>query len=188
MGVDLQALRFLLRSRNTTSFESFLMLGRQWCDVSGEDLEKELRPNGFGGADIPSPAVRARETRFIEPVLELLGARNIDFLDFSNYEHATIIHDINLPVPDHLKEKFSCVFDGGTLEHVFDFPRAIKNAMEMVAVGGHFLGIGPANNYTGHGLYQFSPEPYWRIFSEENGYAVEEIAVCESRRDAPLTA
>ena len=185
MGVDLQALRFLLRSRNTTSFESFLMLGRQSCHVSGEDLEKELRPNGFGGADIPSPAVRARETRFIEPVLELLGARNIDSLDFSNYEHATIIHDINLPVPDHLKEKFSCVFDGGTLEHVFDFPRAIKNAMEMVAVGGHFLGIGPANNYTGHGFYQFSPELYWRIFSEENGYAVEEIAVCESRRDAP---
>ena len=61
----------------------------------------------------------------------------------------------------------------------------MKNAMEMVSVGGHFLGVGPGNNFPGHGFFQFSPELYWRIFSEENGFAVEEVTVCETRRNAP---
>lgn len=185
MGVDLQVLRFLLRSRGSVSFENFLMLGRQWCHVSYEDLERELRKSRPILTDIETAAIKARECRFIEPILELLGARKTESLDFSSYEQATIVHDINNPVPDSLKSRFSCVFDGGTLEHVFDFPRAIKNAMEMVAVGGHFLGVGPANNYSGHGFYQFSPELYWHIFSEVNGYAVEEVSVCESRAGAP---
>ena len=60
---------------------------------------------------------------------------------------------MNEAIPDSLKGKFSCVLDGGTLEHVFNFPQAIKNAMEIVAIGGHFLGVVPANNFSGHGFY-----------------------------------
>jgi hypothetical protein len=115
----------------------------------------------------------------------LLGARQIESLDFSNYEQATIVQDMNEAIPDSLKGKFSCVLDGGTPEHVFNFPQAIKNAMEIVAIGGHFLGVVPANNFSGHGFYQFSPDLYWRIFSEPNGYEVEEMTVCEARHDAP---
>lgn len=185
MGVDLQVLRFLLRSKTSVSFESFLMLGRQFCHVSQRDIEKELRHIHLNPADIRAAATKARESRYVEPILELLGARRVDSLDFSNYEQATIVHDINDPVPQNLKNRFSCVFDGGTLEHVFDFPRAMRNAMEMVAVGGHFMGVGPADNYSGHGFYQFSPELYFCIFSEKNGYEVEEVAVAESCRDAP---
>jgi hypothetical protein len=184
MGVDIQALRFLLRSRNTVSFENFLMLGRQWRHVSWGVLERELRRSNLE-LDIQPAIEKTGESRFFEPVLELLGARTVESLDFSDYEQATFAHDINEPIPDDLKDRFTCVYDGGTLEHVFDFPRAIRNAMEMVAVGGHFLGVGPANNYSGHGFYQFSPELYWRIFSETNGYAIEEVSVCEARRTAP---
>jgi SAM-dependent methyltransferase len=162
------------------------MLGRQWCHVSEADLERELRHADPALKDIRAVAKRARETRFMEPVLELLGALTVDSLDFSDYEQATIVHDINERVADALKERFSCVFDGGTLEHVFDFPRAIRNAMEMVAVGGHFLGVGPVNNLPGHGFYQFSPELYFRIFSEQNGFVLEEVSVCEARRNAPF--
>ena len=92
---------------------------------------------------------------------------------------------MNQPIPDTLKGRYSCVLDGGTLEHVFNFPQAIKNAMEMVKVGGHFLGVGPANNFTGHGFYQFSPELYWRILTADNGYAIEEMSVCEARLHSP---
>jgi hypothetical protein len=185
MGVDLQALQFLLRSRKSVSFENFLMLGRQWCHVPRKDLERELMQSKPALGDIESAIAKALESHFIEPVLELLGASKAESLDFSDYEQATIVHDINQPIPDRLKARFSCVFDGGTLEHVFDFPRAMKNAMEMVAVGGHFLGIGPTNNYPGHGFYQFSPELYWRIFCDGNGFELEEVSVSENRRDAP---
>src|SRR5271170_1128849 len=185
MGVDIQVLRFLLRSRKTASYETFLMLGRQNWHVSQDDWENESRRAKVDLTGIKPAGAKAKESRFVEPVLEHLGAREIDSLDFSDYEQATIVHDINEPVPGDLNARFSCVFDGGTLEHVFNFPQAMRNAMEMVSVGGHFLGVGPGNNFPGHGFFQFSPELYWRIFSEANGFEVEEVTVCETRRNAP---
>jgi hypothetical protein len=181
MGVDTQALRFLLRSRAAVSFENFLMLGRQWRHVSLIELERQLRQEQFPPAEVQSALEAARSSKFMEPVLEWLGCGKVESLDFSDYEGATFVHDMNQPIPESLKGRYSCVLDGGTLEHIFNFPQAIKNAMEMVKVGGHFLGFGPANNFTGHGFYQFSPELYWRIFSMDNGYAVEEMIVCETR-------
>jgi hypothetical protein len=78
-------------------------------------------------------------------------------LDNSAYEGAAIVIDLNAPLPDALKNRFTAVIDGGCLEHIFNFPQAIKNSMEMLSIGGHFLGITPANNFCGHGFYQFSP-------------------------------
>src|SRR5438477_418150 len=79
-------------------------------------------------------------------------------------------HDMNEPIPDKFKETYTAVLDGGSLEHVFNFPVAIKNCMEMVKVGGHYLAITPANNFFGHGFYQFSPELYFTVLSKENGF------------------
>ena len=94
MGVDIQVLRFLLLSRSTASFESFLMLGRQWCHVSADDLRKELRQSKSAPADIRSAIAEAQQSRFVEPILKWLGARQIESLDFSNYEQATIVQDM----------------------------------------------------------------------------------------------
>src|SRR5262249_48946011 len=42
-----------------------------------------------------------------------------------------------------------------------------------------------ANNFMGHGFYQFSPELFYRVFSSKNGYAVENMLLCETDRGAP---
>jgi hypothetical protein len=55
---------------------------------------------------------------------------------------------------------------------VYNFPQAIANCLELVRVGGHFAMITPANNYLGHGFYQFSPELIYRALSARNGYRV----------------
>jgi hypothetical protein len=99
-----------------------------------------------------------------------LGAETVESIDYSNYEQASIIHDLNLPIDENLKEKFSTVVDGGTLEHIFNYPVAIKNCMEMVKIGGHLILMTPANNYFGHGFYQFSPELFFSLLSEQNGF------------------
>jgi hypothetical protein len=65
--------------------------------------------------------------------------------------------------------------DGGTLEHVFHYPTALKNAMEMVKVGGRLFLITPTNNYCGHGFFQFSPELFYRTLLPENGFVVERM-------------
>lgn len=94
----------------------------------------------------------------------------IDSCDYSDYERATVIHDLSVPVPDNLKNKYTCVIDGGTLEHVFDYLVGLKNVMDMVAIGGHLILMTPGNNWFGHGFYQFSPELFYTALSEENGF------------------
>ena len=37
-----------------------------------------------------------------------------------------------------------------------------------------------ANNICGHGFYQFSPEFFYRVFSEANGYRVESVCLIET--------
>ena len=51
--------------------------------------------------------------------------------------------------------------------------------MEMIEVGGFYLGITPANNFMGHGFYQFSPELYFRVFSPANGFITESVCIFE---------
>ena len=49
----------------------------------------------------------------------------------------------------------------------------------MVKPGGYFIGHSPANNWFGHGFYQFSPEFFWRAFSTENGFEIMRIVAYE---------
>jgi hypothetical protein len=80
-----------------------------------------------------------------------------------------------MPVPDELKNKYDCVWDGGTLEHVFNYPAAIKNCMDMVKINGHLILETPANNQFGHGLYQFSPELFFSLLDTHNGFTDTKI-------------
>src|SRR5207248_1444799 len=57
--------------------------------------------------------------------------------------------------------------------------QALKNCMEMVAVGGHFTQVNAANNFMGHGFWQFSPEMIFRAFSPANGYEIVVVLLHE---------
>jgi hypothetical protein len=69
--------------------------------------------------------------------------------------------------------------DGGTTEHVFNFPTALTNAMQMVETGGHLVIITGGNNFCGHGFYQFSPELFYRALSAENGFEMKRLIAAE---------
>jgi len=127
--------------------------------------------NGLGSVDETSSS--PAKVRYAESFFRNLGATRVDSLDYSDYEKPTIVHDLNRPISDHLKKKYSVVFDGGTLEHVFNFPMAIKNCMDLIRVGGHFVSITPANNQMGHGFYQFSPELFYSVFSKQAGFKIK---------------
>lgn len=156
------------------SFDEVLMLGRLNLYASKAIIAESINLYKTNVKELS-------EVKFLdeysEPLFEILGARKIDSMDSSNYENASIIHDLNIPIPEKLKNSYSLVVDGGTIEHVFNFPVAIKNCMESLKVGGHYIGITPANNQMGHGFYQFSPELYYRVFSEENGFRVKKMLI-----------
>ena len=86
-------------------------------------------------------------------------------MDISDYEDADYTHDLNNPVPEELHEAFDLVIDGGTMEHLFDIKQCLENITRMVKIGGRIIHISPTNNFSGHGLYQFSPDLFYDFYS-----------------------
>jgi len=183
MGVTAAAAKFLIQARASgVRFDRTITLGHQQSFVRPRQLEELLRryncwPTTCTRQDFDATL---SQSLYIDSLFALLGATQISSLDNSDYEGADIVHDMNCPVPIDLHQQFDLVFDGGTLEHVFNFPVAIKNSMDMVKVGGHLILFTPANNYFGHGFYQFSPELFYRVLSDENGFKVERMVALEN--------
>jgi SAM-dependent methyltransferase len=173
MGLDVNAVQFLIAARKSgVEFGDVVMLGRQDLNVYPAKMKVLLESHGFSG-ELFAPD--APDTGFAEPVFKSLGAKNVYAMDFSDFEGAEFVHDLNQPLPDKLKQHFDMVYDGGTLEHVFHFPQALKNCMEMVRPGGRVVLHTIANNWMGHGFYQFSPELFWHALGTDNGYVMERM-------------
>jgi len=166
MGFGLFDLRFIL-SAETLGFSGrrICTLGHQALFVKQAKLNQLLREYEKPQFSLP----KHRAMYFAEDALGPLGFE-VDSIDASDYEGASILHDLNRPLPESLHGQFDLVYDGGTLEHVFNFPLAIQSAMQMIKVGGHLMMHTPANNQCGHGFYQFSPELFFRIFTPKNGF------------------
>lgn len=179
MGIDATGVRFLgFAKKQGVDFSRTAMIGRQGFYILPGDLREALSSVGLKPQDRVVEGM-CSHGGFSEGLFQYLGGETIHSFDFSDFEGATYTHDMNLPITDVFKEKYSAVLDGGSLEHVFNFPVAIKNCMEMVEVGGHYLAITPANNFFGHGFYQFSPELYFSVLSPENGFEIVEIIALE---------
>lgn len=180
MGLDVNGTKFLLYARrHGVLFSQTAMIGRQEMHVSPGELAANLNLFGVETTEAAAGKYLGDWENYAEGFFKLLDAGEITSFDASPYEKATVLHDFNLPIPDEFKGRYSAVLDGGTLEHVFNYPTAIKNCMEMVADGGHFLAITPTNNQLGHGFYQFSPELFYRVFSADNGFELERIMIFE---------
>src|SRR5262245_36467157 len=135
MGLDINAVQFLIAARkHGVSLGEVVTLGRQDLNVFPAKMRTLLREAGLSD-ELFRP--EAPDTLFAEPVFKTLGATKLHSLDFSAYEGASFVHDLNRPIGPELRERFDTVYDGGTLEHVFHFPTALKNTMEMVRVGGN---------------------------------------------------
>ena len=146
----------------------FIMIGRQWLRLRTEDVQRLSREHHVDVNDLADPA--GTDTVYAEPLLARIGLRSIRALDASAYEGADIVQDLNQPLKPELRECCDLLFDGGSLEHVFDFPSAIRNCTQMLRPGGLFITACPVNNWMGHGFYQFSPELFFRVFSPSHGF------------------
>jgi len=168
MGLDINGVKLLLHAQQLeVNFKKVVTIGRQMLYLKEKEMKHLLNQAGLSETwDMESLKLHS----YAESFLKMLGAETTDSLDASSYENASIIHDLNLPLPKELFSLYSVVIDGGSLEHVFNFPAAVKNCMNLIEKGGYYIGITPANNFLGHGFYQFSPELYYRIFSPANGF------------------
>src|SRR5262245_60965155 len=76
---------------------SVVTLGRQWLMCSREKLTRILIVAGISGDSIRR--LLAENLTFAEPLFKVLGAKTVDSIDYSDFEGASIVHDLNQPVP-----------------------------------------------------------------------------------------
>lgn len=171
MGIVYQNLRFLGEAkRQGVSFGKTLTIGRQYLFVSEKEIGRLEKKFGVA-ASLKGYA----KAKYADNLLSsFLNVKEIDSIDYSDYEGCTITHDLNMPIPDSLHETFDAVIDGGSLEHIFDIKTALSNYMSLIKKGGSLFIFTTANNHMGHGFYQFSPEFFFNVFREENGFELME--------------
>jgi len=159
MGIDAQVFKFLNYCYDYGKFKETLTVARQ---------EIHTHINGYSG--------------YCEKMLnELFGSNQVDSIDNSNYEQASIIWDLNKLIPDNNQFKeYDTVLDLGTLEHVYNIPNAFYNLSKLCKVGGQIIHILPANNFCGHGFWQISPELPFSLYTKKNGYDKTEVFVLDA--------
>ena len=104
MGIDLTTLEAICKSiKYIQKREKALTLGRQ-----GNHTHMANINNIFDKYNL-SHLKNKYEWGYCEPFFEDLGFKVIDSLDVSSYEQASIIHDMNLPIPENSK-KYNFIF------------------------------------------------------------------------------
>lgn len=174
MGLAFSTVCFLLDAyQRGVSFKSTLTLGRTQLYLQPNEVQRVRR---LAGREASEAARRTKFGGFADEFMKsLLNIETLEALDYSPYQGASLIHDLNQPISPDLEDRFDVVLDAGTIEHVFNFPVAIANCMKMVRAGGRLFIITVANNHCGHGFYQFSPELFFRLFKNRNGFHLHRL-------------
>ncbi len=172
MGIIFSNAALLAKARqNHVRFDRVLTIGRLNSYLTAAQVHRLATHY-----DLAIDEHALAQERYVDRLFcQLLGAKQVTSLDFSSHEGCDLIHDMNQPVSSDRHNAFDVVIDGGTLEHVFNFPVAIANCMSMVKPGGSLFIFTMANNHAGHGFYQFSPELFFRIFQPENGFEIRDV-------------
>lgn len=176
MGINTSFARLLVEARlQGTSFADTLTIGRQSLTVPRAELSRMASRLGLdaGGS--------LERDGYAEPFLTgMLGAQSVRSIDYSDYQQADIVHDLNQPLPREWHESFDTLIDGGSIEHIFDIRQVLSNYMTLVRTGGSIFILTTANNLCGHGFYQFSPEFFYRVFNRSNGFETRDVVLIES--------
>lgn len=154
MGLDYHAAKWL-KSVATWTYATVLTIGRQNWWLS-ERESKALR-TGF----VP----RYGPDTYSDGFWSAIGS-DVESIDLVPDEHPTYLADLSRPRAIYnlgLSERFNRVVDFGTGEHVANQEEYWRNLHQSLCLGGLLVGMLPADGMCGHGLYQFSPEFFWRM-------------------------
>ena len=180
MSVGPSTLEFFLRERKARPLAGrVLTLGRQDVQFTQAQLQQRWAEHGLAfPGDVPLELTWRADCRWQGVVsdgylFKCLGCSEVQSLDRSLAEQASICWDLNrLDIPPGCERRFDVIFDGGTLEHVFNVPNALWAVARMLAPGGRVLHAAPADNYLGHGYYQLAPQ-LLADFYRANGFRID---------------
>jgi hypothetical protein len=166
MGVDVYVLKFLCHCREMYGpFGRTLQLGRQHLPPPGHLKTADAMFWSMA-------SVRLRQDRrrgaLCGDLFSSLGSTEIVACDASPYEGATLITTSTIrcrPRP----ELFDTVIDGGSLEHIFIVPVALRNLMRLTGSGASSCRLTGQTIFLATGSTSQSDFAF-RVFSAENGF------------------
>jgi SAM-dependent methyltransferase len=174
MGIARAIVKLLIREGKREEFSgNILTIGKQDVFATTRDLRKWAGEMDFelkGAVAMPEKGFIADRALFPS-----LGFDSIASMDCSDYEHCTIVHDLNKDVPGELHNRYDVVLDSGTSEHIFNFPKVLENYHKMLKVGGRMIHGLPSSNHVDHGFYMFSPTIFYDYYSANNWKIVEPL-------------
>lgn len=170
MAIPLQTAALLADENRRSPFSGrLLQLGRQSLFFDSAAWERFC-----AGWSLPRPVGRADDFSFFQA----LGFDEVESLDVVADEMPTYVADLNRPLPKEWAGRFDCVYDGGTIEHVFNVAQSLKSVVRLLKVGGRAIHVAVMSNYIDHGFYQFSPTLFWDFYTA-NGFAVERMYLAD---------
>ena len=170
MGIDIHALNFLRYATRKQPLGGVATIGRQALFVSRGELAKIT--------GVPKQEINFG-TYCEQLLMRYLGAASVDSYDYSDYEGATHIVDMGKPMA--WEREYDTVIDSGCSEHIYNVPQALENISSLCRSGGQIIHILPANNFCGHGFWQFSPELFFSLYSEDSGHTETEVFLADLR-------
>jgi hypothetical protein len=168
MGIDASLAFFLATTaRRFAAGGSICTLGVQELRSPEVRITAALQAAGL----TPAPGRR--------PFFERLGFDAVESLDVSPFEGCTHLVDLNEPgVPEPLRGRYDAVYNGGTLEHVFDVRNALRNIHDLLRVDGLVIHIVPTGGWLDHGFYQICPTLLTDYYGA-NGYELLEATLLD---------
>ncbi len=157
MGMDYPTVDYLLGSDIDWTDQAVLTIGRQNWWLSKREARKL-------GLTYQPPYSNAT---YSEPFwIDDLHCSEIASVDIVPTEHPTYVSDLSIPgsfadVTDGKQWNVICEF--GTAEHVADQQVFWATLAESLKNGGRLFVVVPCDALAGHGLYQFSPEFFYRM-------------------------
>lgn len=183
MAINPSDLPLLIDVAKASPFHgSLLTLGRQEVLITNRALQKVAKTLSFELADVGTAAGddggHTREALLSDTELfRSLGFSEVHSMDYSDYENATILHDLNrADPPEGLLDRFDVVLDRGTSQHVFHTPNLLSSLVRMTKVGGRIIHFVPSSNHIDHGFFMYSPTLFYDYYTA-NGLEINYIYV-----------
>lgn len=121
-------------------------------------------------------AETAKDFVHAKTMFEAMGIEGYLDMDKFDSDNPAVLHDLNDPIPADLKSRFGMVFDGGTIEHIFDVRQVMGNIVGMLRPGGCVVHL--CSFAIDHGFYGFSPVMFYDYYGA-NGFEEFECYLME---------
>lgn len=146
---DLHEILNILEKRPQGARGRLLILGSADVHISSKVLSDLLLKRGIK-SDLHDELV----TPF--NLGDSLGFESTETLDVNG--KASITHDLMLPVPDRLLERYDMIIDAGVLFWCFNPGIALQNILCMLRTGGDVVHITAVSGFYGRGYYNIHPK------------------------------